>query len=164
MPPEKYKALNLYINQRPYFKNLVVFIDKQFPKPVMWIFYGTLAVLAVRLDIRVIPCGLIPWIDFLIVTLIRNRLNYKRPFEAIGFNPIVFHSSGRSCPSRHASSSVIITIAVYYIWPLLGIITGIISIFVCVSRVLTGVHYIKDVVLGVLISIFIGILSFFIIL
>ncbi len=161
MKPESYIKLNEYIKSHKNFESAVIFIDKNFPKPVVFIFYSMLAFLAVKRDRRFFACAAIPWIDFYLVTKLRNKLNRKRPFENIGFEPIIMHSKGKSCPSRHASSSVIITFAVYFISPFLGIITGIISVFVCFSRILTGVHYISDVIAGISISIFIGTATFF---
>ena len=160
MTSENYILLNKYIKNHPKIEKAVIFVDMQFPKPVMWIFYGTLLLLAVRLDKRVFAFGAVPWIDFFIVTKIRNRINRRRPFEKYGFEPVVPHSPGKSCPSRHASSSVIITIAVFFTSPVLGVITGIISLFVCVSRILTGVHYISDVIFGAIISFIIGAAAF----
>lgn len=161
MKPENYIKLNNFIKSHKKLEKAIIFIDKGFPKPVMWIFYSMLFFLAIKKDKRVFACASIPWIDFYIVTKIRNKINRKRPFENLGFEPIVPHSKGKSCPSRHASSSVIITFAVYFISPFWGIITGIISFFVCFSRILTGVHYISDVIAGMAISIFIGTATFF---
>ncbi len=161
MKAENYVRINEFLNKNEKIKNAVIFIDQNFPKPVMVIFYSMLAILAVKKDKRVLLCGAVPWIDFYLVTKIRNKINRKRPFETLGFEPIVPHSKGKSCPSRHASSSVIITFAVYFISPFWGIVTGIISFFVCFSRILTGVHYISDVAAGIVISKIIGYTVFF---
>ncbi|MCI1958935.1 MAG: phosphatase PAP2 family protein [Clostridia bacterium] len=164
MSNEKYIALNNAIHQNSCLKKVVVFSDTHLPKIVMWIFYGMLLYLAIRLDIRIFACGIIPWIDFLIVTIIRKNIDSKRPFEALAYEPITPHSKGKSCPSRHASSSVIIAIAVFYIDHVLGIITAIIGAAVCISRVIAGVHYIHDVVYGALISLIFGYICFYVIL
>jgi len=161
MNDNNYILINKYINERPKLKKLIVFIENKSPDPVMWIFYGMLAVLVLKRDLRFLPFGAIPWIDFYIVTKIRNKINRKRPFEALSFEPIINHSPGKSFPSRHASSSVIITMAVWFISPFWGIITAIVSFFVCITRVLTGVHYISDVISGALISFIIGMTTFF---
>lgn len=161
MKSENYIRLNEFIKSHDNIKKAVIFIDKNFPKPVVFIFYSMLSFLVLKKDKRVFVCAAIPWIDFYLVTKLRNKINRKRPFESIGFEPVLMHSKGKSCPSRHASSSVIITFAVYFISPFFGIITGIISFFVCFSRILTGVHYISDVIAGMAISVFIGTATFF---
>jgi len=157
------KLIN-YINKKNSLKKTVLFLDTYAPKLVTWIFYFTLAYLAIKLDIRVVYVGLIPWITFFSVTVIRNWLNLKRPFEELNFNPLLPHSVGRACPSRHASSSVIIAISVYYICPTLGIFTGILSIVICCTRVLTGVHYPRDVIWGASTGMIIGYIGFFVLL
>lgn len=149
-----------YINKKNSLKKTVLFLDTYVPKLVTWIFYFILAFLAIKRDIRVVWVGLIPWITFFSVTIIRNRLNLKRPFEELNFNSLLPHSAGRACPSRHASSSVIIAISVYYVYPALGIVTGFLSILICCTRVLTGVHYPRDVIWGVAIGLFIGCIGF----
>lgn len=153
-----------YINKKNSLKKTVLFLDTYAPKLVTWIFYFTLAYLAIKRDIRVVWVGLIPWITFFSVTIIRNRLNLKRPFEELNFNSLLPHSIGRACPSRHASSSVIIAIAVYYIYPTLGAVTSILSIVICCTRVLTGVHYPRDVIWGAAIGTVIGYIGFFVLL
>ena len=151
-----------YINKKNSLKKTVLFLDRYSPKLVTWIFYFTLAYLAIKRDISVVWVALIPWITFFSVTIIRNRLNLKRPFEELNFNSLLPHSAGRGCPSRHASSSVIIAIAVYYVHPALGIVTGILSIVICCTRVLTGVHYPRDVIWGAIIGVFFGLFGFFV--
>ncbi|MEA5084418.1 MAG: phosphatase PAP2 family protein [Lachnospiraceae bacterium] len=153
-----------YVNKKNSLKKTVLFLDTYAPKVVTWIFYFTLALLAIKRDMRVVWVALIPWITFFSVTIIRNQLNLKRPFEELNFNSLLPHSAGRACPSRHASSSVIITIAVYYVYPMLGIVAGILSIVICCTRVLTGVHYPRDVVCGAIIGIVFGFFGFFVLL
>ena len=153
-----------YINKKNSLKKTVLFLDTYAPKVIMWIFYVTIAYLAIKGDIRVVCVGLIPWITFFSVTIIRNQLNLKRPFEELNFKSLLPHSVGRACPSRHASSSVIIAIAVYYVYPSLGIVAGLLSIVICCTRVLTGVHYPRDVIWGAIISVVFGFFSFFVLL
>ncbi|MDD3571007.1 MAG: phosphatase PAP2 family protein [Lachnospiraceae bacterium] len=153
-----------YINKKNSLKRAVLFLDTYAPKVITWIFYFTLAYLAIKPDIKIVWVALIPWITFFSVTIIRNCLNLKRPFEELNFNSLLPHSAGRGCPSRHASSSVIIAIAVYYVHPTLGIITGLLSLVICCTRVLTGVHYPRDVIWGAIIGVVFGFLGFFVIL
>lgn len=153
-----------FINKKNSLKKTVLFLDTYAPKLVTWIFYATLAYLAIKRDIKVLWVGLIPWITFFSVTIIRNWLNLKRPFEELNFDSLLPHSVGRACPSRHASSSVIIAIAVYYVYPTLGIVAGLLSILICCTRVLTGVHYPRDVIWGAIIGVVFGFLGFFVLL
>lgn len=151
-----------YINKKNSLKKTVLFLDTYTPKLITWIFYFTIAYLGISRDIRVVWVALIPWVTFFSVTIIRNQLNLKRPFEELNFTSLLPHSVGRACPSRHASSSVIIAIAVYYIFPTIGIVAGLLSLVICCTRVLTGVHYPRDVIWGAIIGIVIGYFGFFV--
>ena len=157
-------ALIDYINSRPQLKKAVLFLDKRMPLVTTWGFYLTLIYLAVNMDKRVFYVAFIPWLNFFIVSAVRSRLNLKRPFEELEFEPLLPHSPGKACPSRHASSSVIISIAVYYIYPPAGILLGATSVIICLTRVLTGVHYPRDVIWGAAVGAITGYVGFFIIL
>ena len=66
-------------------------------------------------------------------------------------------------PSRHTASAFIIAMSFLYISTPLGIAYLIISVLIMISRVLSGVHFISDVLVGMLISLLYGWFSFFII-
>ena len=145
-------------------KKILIFVDKAAPLAVTWSFYVTASYLAVRLDLRVIFFLLIPWLNFVAVTAVRNRLDLTRPFQEQGFEPVIPHSPGKSCPSRHASSSAVISMAVYYICPAGGRVLAVISVVICISRVLTGVHYARDVLIGAAAGFATGYIGFFVLL
>lgn len=155
---------NHFINKKKNLKKVIIFLDTYTPKLVTWIFYCTLVYLMFKRDVRVLYVATIPWLTFLLVTLIRNRFNLKRPFEELNLNPLVSHSPGRACPSKHASSSIIIAIALYYIFPLLGLSAIFLSVVICFTRVLTGVHYPRDILWGITIGTVMGYMGFFILL
>lgn len=163
MNKEKHKNIVENIKKHPKIEKAVIFLEDAAPKPIMVIFYGMLIYLAIGLDIRVIPCAVIPWAVFFLVTVISKKLNFKRPFEELDFEPITPHSKGRSCPSRHASSSAVITTATFYISPILGAVTAFFAVIVCATRVLAGVHYIRDVLLGIIIGGGLGSIAFFVV-
>jgi len=153
-----------YINNSPKLKRAVVFAEKHSPKPIEAIFYGMLIFLLLKLDIRIIAVGAIPFLTFVTATLLGRKLDFKRPFEEIGFESVTPHSKGHSCPSRHASSSSIITVAAFYVNPLLGFISSLFAAIVFTSRVVTGVHYLRDVLWGIFLGVSVGYIGFFIIL
>ena len=83
-------------------------------------------------------------------------------FEKEGFEPIINHSKGHSFPSRHASSSFVISMGGYFLNPYIGIVAFILSTIVCATRILTGVHYLRDVLCGALMGTIIGYIGFFV--
>jgi len=164
MSKEYYVKTAEYINSRPKLKSAVIFAEKYSPKAIEIIFFGILIFLLIKLDIRIIPAGAIPLFTFVTVTLLGRKLNFKRPFEELGFESVTPHSKGHSCPSRHAASACIITMAALYINTAVGLLSLCFAVIVCISRVVTGVHYIRDVLCGIALSFTIGYIGFFVIL
>lgn len=100
---------------------------------------------------------------FILVTVIRLIVNAKRPYEVYNYTPpIKKDTKGKSFPSRHTASAFIIAMAFFYLDVKLGVIMLIIATVIAITRVLSGAHFIKDVIAGALISILTGILCFFI--
>ena len=100
---------------------------------------------------------------FVSVTLLRYFINRARPYEVLDIDPLIKkNKSGQSFPSRHAASVFIIAMAFLYIQTKIGIIMLILAAVIGVTRVLAGVHFVRDVVGGAAIGIIAGILGFFI--
>ena len=57
-------------------------------------------------------------------------------------------TKGQSCPSRHTFSAFVIGFCAMYVSIPLGIVLTVMAIILAVSRVLCGVHFIRDVVCG----------------
>lgn len=100
------------------------------------------------------------------VTIIRKVIKCQRPFEKMDIKPLYENISRKkeqnSFPSRHATSAMVIAMAALYENVLLGVFMFIIAIIIAFLRVIGGVHYIKDVVVGSIIGIVTGILGFFV--
>lgn len=106
----------------------------------------------------------IPAVTFIAVTLLRLVINRARPYEVLEINPLIKkNKSGQSFPSRHAASVFIIAIAFLYVNIYAGIALLILGVLMCVSRVLAGVHFVSDVVVGAAFSTILGVFGFFII-
>jgi len=79
----------------------------------------------------------------------------------LNIDPLVKRNkSGESFPSRHVLSVCIIAVSCFYINIWIGVLMSVIAVFIAVIRVLSGVHFIKDVVAGAFISYVIGGLAF----
>ncbi|MEE3332655.1 MAG: phosphatase PAP2 family protein [Ruminococcus sp.] len=104
---------------------------------------------------------LIPAFTLAAVTAIRDFLNKPRPYERMNITPLISKKTeGHSFPSRHSASVFIIAMAFLYINIWFGIVFFIIGIIMCLSRVLAGVHYERDVVCGALFSVIFGLLFY----
>ena len=101
-------------------------------------------------------------LPFFAVGFVRMMIDAPRPYELYTFyENKPKERAGRSFPSRHAYSSfVIATIAFAYSIPL-GIALLILGLALSVSRVLLGIHFIRDVVCGALVGVISGLVGIF---
>ena len=91
----------------------------------------------------------IPASGFVILSFLRKKINVPRPYEEWDIKPLLDRDSpGQSMPSRHVFSATIISMACFHASLSLGIILLVLSAFLGLVRVLGGVHYPKDVVVG----------------
>ena len=104
---------------------------------------------------------LVPALGFVLLTLVRKWINQPRPYETWGIVPLLDKdSSGNSMPSRHVFSATIISMACLHASLTIGIIWLVLSAFLGLVRVLGGVHYPKDVLVGYACGLLWGILFF----
>lgn len=99
---------------------------------------------------------------FLFVSWLRKFINQSRPYEAWSIEPLIAKDTvGQSFPSRHVfSASVIGTVALAN-QPILGGLILLVAAVLAVLRVLGGVHYPKDVAVGFVLGILLGLPVFF---
>ena len=86
---------------------------------------------------------------FVILSLLRKKINAPRPYEEWDIKPLLDRDSpGQSMPSRHVFSANIISMACLHANLSVGFILLILSAILSLVRVLGGVHYPKDVLVG----------------
>ena len=108
-------------------------------------------------DERIFRFLLVPAAGFVAVTILRKLIAAKRPYEIYGFTPLLQKDTrANSFPSRHVFSNMIIAAAALYVNLPLGIFTAVCGLLLAVLRVITGVHFPKDVIVGGLIGILCG--------
>ena len=91
----------------------------------------------------------IPATGFVILSFLRKKINAPRPYEEWAIKPLLDRDSpGQSMPSRHVFSATIISMACLHASLTVGFILLILSVFLGLVRVLGGVHYPKDVLIG----------------
>ena len=104
---------------------------------------------------------LVPALGFVLLTLVRKWINQPRPYETWETIPLLDRDSpGQSMPSRHVFSATIISMACLHASLSVGVIMLILSVFLGLVRVLGGVHYPKDVVVGYICGLVWGVLFF----
>ena len=103
----------------------------------------------------------IPASGFVILSFLRKKINAPRPYEEWDIKPLLDRDSpGQSMPSRHVFSATIISMACLHASLSVGVILLVLSAFLGLVRVLGGVHYPKDVVVGYICGLAWGMLFF----
>lgn len=128
--------------------------------PVLILYY-----FSIRND-AVIRMILVPLDGFIIVTVFRYLVNRQRPYEKFQIPSVIpKDTKGKSFPSRHVFSAFIIsmTYLVYSPWQLIGIGMLVLSCILGIIRVVSGVHFISDVIAGAAFGIIVGMIGYFVI-
>lgn len=103
----------------------------------------------------------VPASGFVILSLLRKKLNAPRPYEVWEIVPLLDRDSpGQSMPSRHVFSATIISMACLHASLSVGFILLVFSALLGLVRVLGGVHFPKDVVVGYICALVWGVLFF----
>lgn len=103
----------------------------------------------------------IPATGFVILSLLRKKINAPRPYEEWTIKPLLDRDSpGQSMPSRHVFSATIISMACLHASLSVGVILLVLSALLGLARVLGGVHFPKDVVIGYICGLVWGVLFF----
>ena len=98
---------------------------------------------------------------FVILSLLRKKINAPRPYEEWDIKPLLDRDSpGQSMPSRHVFSATIISMACLHASLSVGVISLVLSALLGLVRVLGGVHFPKDVVVGYICGLAWGVLFF----
>ena len=108
---------------------------------------------AIRLVISTAPA-------FLTVSIARKVINAPRPYELLPFYETApKKKTGESFPSRHVFSVFAIGSALLFGNPALGVCLIISGVILAATRVLLGIHFVKDTAAGALIGIISGTLG-----
>ena len=125
MNAKQYRAVIGWFNARPAAKKALRLVSRSAVALVYLLYLGMLAWLA--------------W----------HRMGRPRPYTALGFTPLFpKDKTGQSMPSRHCFSAAAIAGTAWYVLPPLGAVLAVLGVLIAISRVVTGVHYISDVLAG----------------
>ena len=130
-----------------------VFLGAVFSGQMMTLLYsmgvGLLAWLAWHRMGQLWPALVVPASAFVVGTLVRKLIDRPRPYTALGFTPLFpKDKTGQSMPGRHCFSAAAIAGTAWYVLPPLGAVLAVLGVLIAISRVVTGVHYISDVLAG----------------
>lgn len=133
---------------------MVLILNKSITTFVYAFYPLMLLYLVINKDERLLPLLLIPAFSFVLVSILRKRLNAKRPYQIYDYEPILTKKKdGESFPSRHVFSIFMIAMSVFVLNVIGGMIFLILGTILAISRVLGGVHFPRDVIAGAVMGI-----------
>ena len=151
------------IKNKPFLLSLLRTFNR-FMTVVMPIVYLTLLVITYLqqgLGKQVLMYVFVPASGFVILSFLRKKINAPRPYEEWDIKPLLDRDSpGQSMPSRHVFSATIISMACFHASLSVGVILLVLSALLGLVRVLGGVHYPKDVVVGYICGLVWGVIFF----
>ncbi|MGN1279093.1 MAG: phosphatase PAP2 family protein [Limosilactobacillus sp.] len=104
---------------------------------------------------------LVPGAGFVLLSLVRQRLNVPRPYEQWPIDPLISREkTGDSFPSRHVFSATVIAMAALWLDWRWGLFLLMLALLLAVIRVVGGVHYPRDVAAGLVCGLMVGGLLF----
>ena len=160
---EWYDRVASNIENKPFLLSLLRAFNR-FMTVVMPMIYLTLLAttyLQEGLGKQVLIYVFIPASGFVILSFLRKKINAPRPYEEWDIKPLLDRDSpGQSMPSRHVFSATIISMACMHASLPIGMICLTLSAFLGLVRVLGGVHYPKDVVVGYICALVWGVIFF----
>ena len=160
---EWYDHIASKIENKPIFLRLLRTFNR-FMTVVMPMIYLTLLAttyLQQGLGKQVLIYVFIPASGFVILSFLRKKINAPRPYEVWEIVPLLDRDSpGQSMPSRHVFSATIISMACLHASLSVGVILLVLSALLGLVRVLGGVHYPKDVVVGYICGLMWGMIFF----
>ena len=157
---DEYRIVRKY----PHGESIVKYANNIITGVVYMAYFVILIFLAVNRDERVIRIVLVTGISFILVSIFRYVVDAPRPYTLYEFKPVVKkEKTGQSMPSRHVFSAFVIGMSALYISVHLGILILADSFLMCFMRVIAGVHFPKDVIVGAIIGILSGVIGFYII-
>lgn len=111
---------------------------------------------------------LVPLGGFFGVSVLRVIVNRKRPYEVFGISPIIpKDTKGKSFPSRHVYSATILAVTFLAqgetCFVGIGVGMMIAAFVIATLRVISGVHYVSDVIAGFILALLTGWLGFVVI-
>ena len=97
-------------------------------------------------------------LGYLAVTVARKLFNYPRPYEVYDFYTVKPREKrGESFPSRHCYSAFVITTLSLLVSPLVSLGLLVLATLIAVTRVLLGIHFLRDVLCGAAVGLAFGV-------
>ena len=159
-----YERVRPFFVTHPYYLSLLKWTNRLVTllMPLLYFYVLWEAYLKASKTWIVLAYLLVPATGFIILSVIRKRMNWPRPYELGTFPPLLNREGkGSSMPSRHVFSAAIISTVAWGVHPLLSFLGLSLALLLAGVRVLAGVHFVRDVVVGFLSAILWGFFWFY---
>ncbi len=159
-----YKQRNAWLQAHPILRSITIYSCIYTTKLFFIVYALSLCYVLLKQPNSFLSFVLVPAIGVVIETTLRYLINRPRPYEVLHLTPLIpKETKGCSFPSRHSFSAAILSIALYTIHPQLGLLFLALSVWIALSRVWIGVHWISDVIAGLLLGWILGYIGFYLI-
>ncbi len=149
MTADRYRAVIGWFNARPAAKKLLRAVSLGSVAAVYLLYAGLAVLMMLRGNSLLWPLLAVPAVVFVLGTALRRAINRPRPYETLGFTPLFpKDTKGQSLPSRHCFSAACIAVAAIPVSPAAAAVLAGLAVVIALTRVLCGVHYISDVLVG----------------
>lgn len=99
-------------------------------------------------------------LGYIAVTVARKLINLPRPYEVYDFYTVKPREKrGESFPSRHCYSAFVISTLSWLVSPMVFAALLILAILIATTRVLLGIHFVRDVVCGGIAGVVFGVIG-----
>ena len=159
-----YERVRPFFVTHPYYLSLLKWTNRLVTllMPLLYFYVLWAAYLKASKTWIVLAYLLVPATGFIVLSVIRKRMNWPRPYELGTFPPLLNREGkGSSMPSRHVFSAAIISTVAWGVNPLLSVFGLSLALLLSGVRVLAGVHFVRDVVVGFLSAILWGFFWFY---
>lgn len=149
MTADRYRAVIGWFNARPAAKKLLRAVSLGSVAAVYLLYAGLAVLMMLRGNSLLWPLLVVPAVVFVLGTALRRAINRPRPYETLSFAPLFSKDTkGQSLPSRHCFSAACIAVAAIPVSPAAAAVLAGLAVVIALTRVLCGVHYISDVLVG----------------
>lgn len=112
-------------------------------------------------DSRFFRSLIVPAVFFVLLSVVRKKINRPRPYQVLEIQPLIHKDTkGKSMPSRHVFSVFMIAMTYLWIVPQIGAALLAVGVLVAVVRVIGGVHFPRDVMVGAAVGILAGLIGY----
>jgi undecaprenyl-diphosphatase len=135
------------------FDQLIIFVAQYLP----FITAGVALWYILRLEISKRKSALVllvlaSAVAFVVDKILSSLISSPRPFVAQDIAPLFYHTADNGFPSEHVLFAMVIAGVLFAYNRVLGIILGILALFIGLARVIANVHHPIDIIGGAIIA------------